>query len=360
MTRKAPARSWLSVALAAVAGALLAVAIVLSPHAGPLSAGLKAGLVALLGGALGAVAVLHLQRLAERRRMEAALTHARRDHEAALRALADRQGLETLGRLTAGVAHDIGNVMQSVEFYLKAMPAALDDRPTLLRLIERARGTSRRGAAGARDLLALARGSARRPEPIDVVPLLTEIADAMQELFGESITVRLDLPPTLPPVLAEAGDLEAMLINLATNSRDAMAPAGHGVLSIAAAMVGSPDSAPPTDNLPGGEWVRILITDTGVGMDPETLARATEPFFTTKPRGRGTGLGLALAHEFAERSGGMLIIESNVGTGTRASLFLHPATDERANPDADPDDAAAGTDAGHRQARSSRRLDARR
>ncbi|MBR0679046.1 hypothetical protein GXW74_00980 [Roseomonas eburnea] len=292
-------------------------------------------LVALLGGVLGALVALVLRGAAERRYLDAALARARRDHDAAIRTLAERQGLETLGRLTAGVAHEVGNVMQAVEFYLRAMPDSLSDKATLARLIERARAAARRGATGARGLLALARGSARQPVPIDVVPLLTEIADVMQELIGETFTVRLDLPPCLPPVLADSSDLEAMLINLATNSRDAMAQAGSGVLSISAALVGSPDASNVANDLPGGEWIRIDITDTGVGMDAETLARAMEPFFTTKPRGRGTGLGLALAREFAERSGGILRIESAVGSGTRASLFLHPASDGKVPPDAD-------------------------
>lgn len=292
-------------------------------------------LAAALGAASGAMLAAMLRGAAERRRLESALARAQRDHDAAIRTLADRQGLETLGRLTAGVAHEMGNVIQAVEFYLRAMPDSLDDKPALAHLIDRARGAARRGAAGARDLLALARGSARRPEPTEIGPLLTEIADVMQELLGETFTVRLDLAPTLPAVLTDAEDLEAMLVNLATNSRDAMAAAGSGVLSISAALVGSPDAERVPDDVPGGEWVRVDITDTGVGMDAETLARAMEPFFTTKPRGRGTGLGLALAREFAERCGGLLRIESAVGSGTRASLFLHPASETKVTPDAD-------------------------
>jgi signal transduction histidine kinase len=298
----------------------------------------------LLGATTGAMAATLARSIARRRRLEAALARTRREHDAAIRTLSERQGLETLGRLTAGVAHDMGNVMQAVEFYLSAIPDSVDDREALTRLVARARGAARRGATGARDLLALARGSGGRPEPIELARLLTELAEVMQELLGEPYRVRLDLPPTLPPVLAEAGDLEAMLVNLATNSRDAMASAGTGVLTIRAALVGVPDAPGDAPNntpndVPGGEWVRIDITDTGVGMDAETLARSMEPFFTTKPRGRGTGLGLALAREFADRSGGLLQIESMPGSGTRASLFLHPATDAKVN-----DDAESSTD----------------
>lgn len=283
-------------------------------------------LASLLAGAAALVFLL-LYGNRERRRLSDDLARARQDHEAAIRALSERQNLETLGRLTAGVAHDMGNVMQTVEFYLRSIPDSLDDREATLRLIERARSAARRGAVGARDLLALARGSARPPEAIDLRPLLTELGEVMQELLGERFTVRLNLPLALPRVLAEPGDLEAMLINLATNARDAMAEAGHGVLGISVALIGSPDAPVGPNDVTGGEWVRIDITDTGIGMPPEVLERAMEPFFTTKPRGRGTGLGLALAREFAERSGGMLHIESTPGSGTRTSIFLHPASE---------------------------------
>lgn len=284
-------------------------------------------LVGLLSAGIAAAAVLLAHGAHERRRIADALERAKRDHEAAIHAMAERQNLETLGRLTAGVAHDMGNVMQAVELYLRSIPGSLDDRAATLRLVERARAAARRGAVGARDLLALARGAEQPPEPTDIRPLLGELADVMQELLGEAYAVRVDVSPQLPRVLAEPGDLEAMLINLATNSRDAMAEAGHGVLSISATLVGAPEAATAAPDLPGGEWVRIVVADTGVGMDPEVLERAMEPFFTTKPRRRGTGLGLALAREFAERSGGLLRIESVPGSGTRASLFLHPASE---------------------------------
>jgi signal transduction histidine kinase len=298
-------------------------------------------LAAILGGLLGILAMLLGRLQQDRRDLSATLARTRRDHDAAIRALAKRQDLETLGRLTAGVAHDMGNVMQVVETYLKAIPGAAGEPAEMARLVEKARSAARRGADGARDLLSLARGSSRRPRPVDLPPLLGEIADVMQELLGETFTVRLDVPATLPPALADPGDLEAMLVNLATNSRDAMAAAGAGVLTMSAALIGAPDSAEPAGAPPGGEWIRIDVIDTGIGMDAETLRNAMQPFFTTKPRGRGTGLGLALAREFAERSGGMLRIESTPGVGTRASLFLHPVSHEHLADDAAAPDCGA-------------------
>jgi len=291
-------------------------------------------LVALLGGVLGILAMEFARLHDDRQNLATTLGRARRDHDAAIRALAKRQDLETLGRFTAGVAHDMGNVMQVVETYLRAIPGAAGDPREMARLLDRARGAARRGANGARDLLAIARSSSRRPRPVDVPSLLAELADVMQELLGETYTVRLDVPASLPAALADPGDLEAMLVNLATNSRDAMAAAGSGTLTISAALIGSPDATEPDDASSGGEWIRIDIVDNGIGMDAETLANAMEPFFTTKPRGRGTGLGLALAREFAERSGGMLEIESAPGVGTRASLLLRPASHENLADDA--------------------------
>jgi signal transduction histidine kinase len=291
---------------------------------------LLAALLALaLGGCLAALA----RGAARRRRLEAELARVRHEHDVAIRTVGERQALETLGRLTAGVAHDMGNVLQTVELYLRTIRDTLDDRDALDRLIDRASAAARRGSNGARDLLALARGSEGRPEPIDIEPLLGELGEVLGDLLGPSYAVRLRIGSDLPAVLAEAGDLEAMLINLATNARDAMAMAGSGELEISAELVGSPDGTGASDAALGSAWVRIGVADTGVGMDAQTLERAMDPFFTTKPPGRGTGLGLALAREFAERSGGFLRISSSPGAGTCVSLYLHSAPEATVHPD---------------------------
>lgn len=323
-----PAAPRLALASMAVAGSPLiayaAVPILPAPPSLPLPI-----VPVLLGAALGGVVVLAASGLSRQRGLAADLAGLRRERDAAIEALAERQGLETLGRLTASAAHDMGNVIQALEFHLRAIPAVVDDRAELARVLDRARAAVRRGATGARDLLALARGNTGRVQPTEVAPLLRELADVMRELLGPGYQVELRIAPDLPPVLADPGDLEAMLVNLATNSRDAMLPTGGGLLRMAAAPCRARGPHDTEPGLPPGDWVRIEVADTGVGMDSETLARAMEPFFTTKSRGRGTGLGLALAREFAERSGGHLCIGSVPGQGTRVALYLRPAIEPK-------------------------------
>jgi CheY-like chemotaxis protein len=155
-----------------------------------------------------------------------------------------------------------------------------------------------------------------------------EVLEGLHEVLtytlGSSIKVRTTLAPGLPPLLADRGQLETALVNLGTNARDAM-PAG-GVLTISAKPVSvMPGESHPAELSPGA-YVRIDVSDTGTGMDATVLARAIEPFFTTKPQGQGTGLGLALVKGFTEQSGGGMTINSTLGAGTTVSLWLRQAT----------------------------------
>jgi len=284
---------------------------------------------------------------AEHRRLGMALAHAEAERDAAIRSLSESHKFETLGRLTAGVGHDIGNVLQLIQVYLHAMPRSLGDEPALRRLMDSTMRAAERGASGVRNLLALVRGDATggaehrdamAPQRVNSGLILADLAGAMQDLLGPAYTVRLDLAADLPPVLAMHDDLEAILINLATNASDAMLPAGGGTLSISAAVTRGPEAPESGSGPSGGPWVVIDVTDTGTGMDAATLARATDPFFTTKSRGRGVGLGLALVREFAERSGGALKLDSAPGRGTSARLYLLPASEDEVQ------DASVGID----------------
>ena len=142
--------------------------------------------------------------------------------------------------------------------------------------------------------------------------------------LGATIEVKLRLAPDLRPLLADRGQLETVLVNLATNARDAMPDGGELVLSADAETV-APGASPPQTGLATGRYIRLTVADAGVGMDAATLARAREPFFTTKRSSSGTGLGLAMAQGFAEQSGGALAIESEPGAGTTVRLWLPEA-----------------------------------
>ena len=157
------------------------------------------------------------------------------------------------------------------------------------------------------------------PSPIAPADLLHGLTEVLEPALGPSIRMQIEAPPGLPAVIADKGQLETALINLATNARDAM-PSG-GVLVLSAVTETVPDR-PNALSLRPGHYVQFTVTDTGVGMDAATLARVTEPFFTTKPAGEGTGLGLPMVKGFAEQSGGAFHIESNPGFGTRAAIWL--------------------------------------
>jgi PAS domain S-box-containing protein len=226
--------------------------------------------------------------------------------EAAQAALHQSQRMEALGKLASGIAHDFNNVLQAVGGSLSLILRAPGNAARVERVAGMARDAVDRGAAITGRMLSLARRADLRAGPVDSAELLKGLRLVLQHTLGAGIRVDVDVPPDLPPLLADRGQLETVLINLATNARDAM-PRG-GTLRLAA-------------RTEGGQML-IEAADTGAGMTPDVLIRAREPFFTTKPPGAGTGLGLAMAHGFAEQSGGLLRISSTPGEGTVVSLVL--------------------------------------
>ena len=244
--------------------------------------------------------------------------------EAAQAALHQSQRMEALGKLATGVAHDFNNVLQAVGGSLSLILRSPADAARVQRVAAMARDAVARGAAITGRMLSLARRADLHAGPVDAAALLNGLQVVLQHTLGGGVQVQVDVPPGLPPLLADRGQLETVLINLATNARDAM-PRG-GTLHLSARAEGG----------------RVLIeaADTGDGMAPDVLARAREPFFTTKPPGVGTGLGLALAHGFAEQSGGLLRIGSTPGLGTVVTLAL-PAAQPGAALDAAGEDGLA-------------------
>ncbi len=199
----------------------------------------------------------------------------------------------------------------------------------------------------ARRLLSFSRQGELRAEPVEPAPLIAGLEEMLTHALEAKVRVGTEVAPDLPAVLADKAQLETVLLNLVTNARDAM-PEG-GALTLAATL----DVVPASRNLAAGEWlaageyVRFTVVDTGTGMDPATLARATEPFFTTKPINKGTGLGLAMARGFAEQSGGALALESTQSRGTSVSLWLPVAGARPPVTDFPRPTPAAGPDAPH-------------
>ena len=280
--------------------------------------------------------VAAVQDLSQRRAAEAALqamtaTLEQRVAETVAERIADQesfwrtQRVEALAQLAGGVAHDFNNVLQAIAGGARL----IQRRPGNVASVERLAGlivdAAERGATVTQRLLSFARRGPLRPTVIDVTALLIALRDVLAGILGSRVGVRVDLLGAVPPLFADRDQLETTLVNLATNARDAVeSDVAGGVIPVLRLSVASDDGA--AAGLPFGRYVKIDISDTGSGMDPSVLEHATEPFFTTKARERGTGLGLAMARGFAEQSGGKLILRSQVGQGTTASLLLPQAS----------------------------------
>jgi CheY-like chemotaxis protein len=196
--------------------------------------------------------------------------------------------------------------------------------PEIARHLEAANEAAQRGATLTQRLLAFARRQDLRPVPVDLSALLDDVKGLLDRSVGPLVEVEIRAQPGLPPAQVDPHALDLALLNLAVNARDAMAEGGRLVVEAALA-----DGQPP-QGLPTGRWLTISVTDTGHGMDQETLKRAIEPFFTTKRAGQGTGLGLSMVHGLAAQSGGTLLIRSAPGQGTTATLWLPVSSGEAA------------------------------
>ncbi|WP_257644257.1 ATP-binding protein [Luteimonas salinisoli] len=274
---------------------------------------------------------LHLLQLAAD--LLAAFLHQRHAEEQ----LAHAQRLDAIGQLTGGIAHDFNNlltVMSGCLQLLESEPDAEQGRE----LIATALRSVGRGAELTGKLLAFARRQRLLPQAVDVGALLGDVVLMLGRTLGEKVRLHCRCQPSLPAAYADPARLETALVNLALNARDAMARGGAINVSAEMALVDASLAGP---TLPVGYYVRIEVEDDGHGMAPETLARAMEPFFTTKGRDRGNGLGLSMVYGFARQSGGDLRIESALGLGTRVRLYLPVARD------AAPPLSSGGTDTRH-------------
>ncbi len=252
--------------------------------------------------------------------LEARVRSEVEQREAAQARLDQAQRVQALGQLAGGIAHDINNVLQAIQGGAALIARRPGEVAGVMRLAGMIQEATRRGSSVTRRLLAFSRPGELRAEPLGIAPLLAGLQELLRHTLGGGIAVTLAIEEGLPPLLADKGQLETVLVNLATNARDAMA--AGGTLTIAAALqpLAEGDAAPA--GLPPGLYIRLAVQDTGAGMDAATLSRAAEPFFSTKEAGRGTGLGLAIARGFAQQSGGGLDIESSPGQGTTVRLWL--------------------------------------
>ncbi|MBB5693074.1 MHYT domain-containing protein [Muricoccus pecuniae] len=239
-------------------------------------------------------------------------------------ALRQSQKIEAIGQLTGGVAHDFNNllavVMGNLELLRKRLPPG-DAKAASL--VENALQGARRGAGLTQRLLAFARKQDLRPSAVEVAELVRGMAELLQRSLGPMVRVETRFAPGLPRAMVDANQLELALLNLAVNARDAMP--GGGTLRISAEERAVLPGAEEGEGLRPGRYLLLSVADTGTGMDAATLARATEPFFTTKGVGKGTGLGLPMVQGLAAQSGGRMALRSSPGEGTTVELWLPAA-----------------------------------
>ena len=289
------------------------------------------------------------QRVAERTR-ELAEANERlmtevADRERTEAVLRQAQKMEAVGQLASGIAHDFNNLLAAILGNLELLEMRLGDE-RLLKLVQAASRSARHGAKLNEQMLAFSRKQHLTPQPVDVNALLTGVEVLLGRTLGGTVEVITALATDLWPALVDPHQLELVILNLAINARDAM-PLG-GRLTIETRNVHA-RRADKSIDLAAGDYVLISVSDTGTGMSPEVLARACEPFFTTKEPGKGSGLGLAQVYGLARQSGGSLRIDSALGKGTTVELHLPRSllaatlTDERQQ--------SGGMAGGQRQAR---------
>ncbi len=243
------------------------------------------------------------------------------ERDAAEAQLRQSQKLETIGQLTGGIAHDFNNLLMAIKSSLELLRRRIPEDDSRARsFLDNALAGTERGAILTQRMLAFARKQELDTRPVDLARLLPGMRDLLERSIGPQIDITLHIAPRVADALVDANQLEMAILNLAVNARDAMEGQGHMHIALECVdMNGTP-------GLSNGNYVRIAVEDDGPGMDANTLAKATEPFFTTKGVGKGTGLGLSMVHGLATQSNGLFRLQSEPGKGTTAEIFLPVAS----------------------------------
>ncbi|AHL76869.1 histidine kinase [Stutzerimonas stutzeri] len=264
----------------------------------------------------------HLEELVRDRTSD--LMRSEAERRVAEAALMQSQKLEAVGKLTGGIAHDFNNMLQIIGGNLQLLRRNLSTDATAQRRLESAVGGVEKGARLASQLLAFASRQPLQPQSVDLGELLEQMSELLNGALGRAVQVDVDIQPNLWPVFVDVGNLQAAILNLAVNARDAMP--GGGTLCVR--LCNRSLDAEQLASQPGaaaGPFVELSVIDEGEGMCPEVLERAFEPFFTTRQNANGSGLGLSMVYGFVRQSGGFVVLESEEGRGTSVRVCL-PAT----------------------------------
>lgn len=238
------------------------------------------------------------------------------------------QRLESIGQLTGGIAHDFNNLLAVVIGNLDMLESRLKHDRELVQFAEDAMQAAERGAELTRQLLAFARRQPLNTVVFDMNARVNGTIGLLRRTLGERISIATRLAADLWPVLADQGQFESALVNLALNARDAMREGGRLTIETENKQIG--DSYAALNDIAPGDYVMLAVSDTGTGMPPEVLSRVFEPFFTTKPASEGTGLGLSMVYGFTRQSNGHIKIYSEHGRGTTVRLYLPRAENSAA------------------------------
>jgi signal transduction histidine kinase len=263
-------------------------------------------------------------------------TAHREQAEATLRQV---QRMETVGQLTGGIAHDFNNILTVVIGNLDSLLRRLPEDEALRQTANSALRSALRAADLTQRLLAFGRRQTLAPRPVSVNRLILGTSDVLSRTIGESTAIETILPPQVWTCLIDPNQLEAALINLALNARDAM-PQGGRLRIETANMHFDETFAARYEGIEAGDYVMVAVSDTGIGIPKENIGKVFEPFFTTKEVGRGSGLGLAQVYGFVRQSGGLVTVDSEVGVGTTVRLYLRRAAVAEADPAEPPADAS--------------------
>jgi two-component system cell cycle sensor histidine kinase/response regulator CckA len=249
------------------------------------------------------------------------------------------QRMESLGKLAGGVAHDFNNILAIIANFTDFAIEETADRPSVQADLMQVRTAVERATNLTRQLLTFTRTDAIQPQDVDLNAAVTEAQMMLERTIGEHINL-IAVPSSRPPAVhADPGQLQQVLLNLAINARDAMPEGGTLILEANTAVLDG-DEINMQPQLAAGTYARLLVSDTGEGMSPETLARIFEPFYTTKPHGSGTGLGLATVYGIVTEAGGSINVYSEPGIGTTFRIYLPLVTAAASTAAAPPDDQA--------------------
>ena len=253
-----------------------------------------------------------LRDVTERRRLEEQLRQS--------------QKMEALGQLTAGVAHEFNNILTAIINSFALIDKGVAPDSETHQLLEIAQAAAWCGADVTSKLLAFGRRQLLRRERLDLNEVVGAFIAMLVSMLGDAVEIDTDLRPSLAPVMSDRAQVQNALLNLALNARDSMPDGGRLIIETGTARLDESEAAAHSGAAPG-DYVVLSVTDNGAGMTPEEATHAFEPFYTTKPVGQGTGLGLSMVHGFAEQSGGFVTLESEPGRGTRVELHLPAAAE---------------------------------